>query len=208
MEPDGIGQQGAARQTQQDPEPLPAAFYQRDVLQVAPDLLSMAVNRRLPDGTILTRRITEVEAYRGEDDTACHARAGRTKRTAVMYRPGGVAYVYLCYGIHHLINVVTGPADMPQAALLRGVEGTPGPGRLTKALQIDLALNGASLLGDGDIWLSDAVSSPPAHLSPPGDPGWDTCGLRLDRPVNTGPRIGIGYATPADQARPWRFWTA
>jgi DNA-3-methyladenine glycosylase len=157
------------------------------VLQVAPDLLGKLLCRRRPDGQVETRAITEVEAYRGEEDSACHARAGRTRRTAVMYRPGGVAYVYLCYGVHHLLNVVTGPPDLPQAALIRGLAGTPGPGRVTKALDIDLAYNGSSLLGDGDLWLADAA--PPAH-------------------IDSGPRIGIGYATPQDQARPWRFWTS
>ncbi|MDR1213527.1 MAG: DNA-3-methyladenine glycosylase [Propionibacteriaceae bacterium] len=167
--------------------PLDAAFYARDVLQVAPDLLGKLLCRRHLDGRVEARAITEVEAYRGEEDSACHARAGRTRRTAVMYRPGGVAYVYLCYGVHHLLNVVTGPPDRPQAALIRGLEGTTGPGRLTKALDVDLAFNGASLLGDGDLWLADAA--PPAHIS-------------------SGPRVGIGYATPEDQARPWRFWTS
>lgn len=171
-----------------EPAHLGAGFYTRDVLAVAPDLLGKLLCRRHPDGQVEARAITEVEIYRGEEDSACHARAGRTRRTAVMYQDGGVAYVYLCYGVHHLINVVTGPRDMPQAALIRGVEGAPGPGRLTKALGIDLAFNGTSLLGSGDLWLAGSVSS-----SPPS--------------INSGPRIGIGYATHEDQVRPWRLWT-
>ncbi|MDR2453489.1 MAG: DNA-3-methyladenine glycosylase [Bifidobacteriaceae bacterium] len=175
---------GAAGQLAQL-EPLPAEFYQRDVLEVAPDLLGALLCRRLPNGQVMARRVTEAEAYRGEADSACHARAGRTPRTAVMYGPAGRAYVYLCYGIHHLLNVVTGPEGEPQAALLRGIEGAAGPGRLTKAMGIDLALNGASLLGAQDLWLAAAPGPPPG--------------------VERGPRVGIGYATPQDQARPWRF---
>ena len=160
---------------------VPVDFFIRDVLEVAPQLLGLWLCRAIGD-EVRRGRITEVEAYRGETDTACHARVGRTKRTEVLYLRGGHAYVYLCYGIHHLFNVVTGPAGQPQAALIRGIEGSPGPGRLTKALDN----NRADLTTSPDLWLEDDGQRPTA--------------------IRTAPRIGIPYASPADQARPWRWY--
>ncbi|MDR0594926.1 MAG: DNA-3-methyladenine glycosylase [Bifidobacteriaceae bacterium] len=165
---------------------LTADFLSRDVLAVAPALIGQWLCRRLETGQIRRLRVTEVEAYRGEDDSACHARAGRTRRTAVMYGPGGRAYVYLCYGVHHLLNVVTGAEGQPQAALIRGLEGIAGPGRLTKALGIGLGLNGLALEPASGLWLE--AGGPPGPV------------------VASGPRIGIGYASPEDQARAWRWW--
>jgi DNA-3-methyladenine glycosylase len=162
-------------------------FYCRDVLAVAPELIGTWLCCRDATGQVARHRITEVEAYRGEEDTACHARAGRTRRTDALYQPGGQTYVYLCYGIHHLLNIVTGPVDHPQAALLRGLDTITGPGRLTKALGITLADNRLDLRTSQRLWLEDD--------------GWHP-------PVTTGPRVGIGYATPADQALPWRFTAA
>jgi DNA-3-methyladenine glycosylase len=124
---------------------LDKSFFTRDVLQVAPDLVGKILVRRMPDGTIYQLRITETEAYRGEEDTACHAHHGRTKRSEILYREGGTIYVYLCYGIHWLANIVTGPEDFPQAALIRACEGAEGPGKLTKALFIDGNFNAADI---------------------------------------------------------------
>jgi len=166
-------------------ERLTSAFYQCDVLDVAPNLLGKLLC--YVDGSEVRRgRITEVEAYRGETDTACHAHAGRTKRTEVLYLGGGHAYVYLCYGIHHLFNVVTGPEGQPQAALIRGIEGFPGPGRLTKALDITLDNNRTDLTISPNLWLEDDGYRPPA--------------------LKTSPRIGIAYASEEDQARLWRWY--
>lgn len=121
-------------------------FFRRDVLCVAPDLVGRILVRRLPDGTLLRARITETEAYRGAQDTACHACHGRTKRTEVLYHDGGTIYVYLCYGMHWMLNIVTGHVDEPQAVLIRAcADGANGPGKLTRRLQIDKAFN------DGDI---------------------------------------------------------
>ena len=113
---------------------LTAQDYRRDAVAMAKALLGMTLCRRLDDGSVLRARIVETEAYFGEEDTACHAHRGRTPRTDVMYAPGGYAYVYLCYGMHDMLNVVTGPADHPEAVLVRGVEGAVGPGRVTKAM--------------------------------------------------------------------------
>ena len=139
---------------------------------------------RQADGSVLRRRITETECYLGEEDTACHAHHGRTARTDVMYRQGGVAYVYLCYGIHNLLNIVTGPQDSPQAVLVRGVEGFSGPGRLTKEMGIDRTLNGVPFTGSDAIWLED-----------------DGFEARL----TATPRIGIAYASEEDRKKLWRF---
>ena len=117
--------------------------YAVDAVTAAKALVGAWLCRRLDDGTVVRRRITETEAYCGEEDTACHAHKGRTARTDVMYSPGGCAYIYLCYGMHEMLNVVTGP----------GVEGAEGPGRLTKFLQIDRSLNREDLVHSNRLWL-------------------------------------------------------
>ncbi len=157
---------------------LPAAFFLQDAIHVAPRLLGC---RLLVDGRELT--ITETEAYCGESDTACHAHHGRTKRTEMLYRRGGHVYVYLCYGIHSLLNIITGPEDDPQGVLIRCCEGAEGPGKLTRALGIDLSFNGLDILATDRIDL--LKGSPCAY--------------------DTAPRVGIGYASQEDQLRPWRF---
>ena len=160
---------------------LGAAFFRRPATEVARDLLGRTLCRRLPDGTVLRGRITEVEAYLGERDLASHARFGLTKRNRFMWEPGGRAYVYLVYGMHHCMNVVTGPGGEAQAVLLRaatspnGAKAT-GPALLTKAFSIDRTLDGASFLERGSpVWLED------------GEPV-------ADRAVKRTARIGVDYA--------------
>ena len=158
---------------------LPKAFYTRDALAVARDLLGRTLCRRLPEGRILRGRIVEVEAYLGRVDRASHAYRGKTPRNAPMFEEGGVAYVYFVYGMHHCLNVVTSVAGHPTAVLLRATttpNGTSasGPGRLTRAFAIDRGLDGASLLGP-DLWLEE------------GDPV-------SDREVRRTARIGVDYA--------------
>ncbi len=164
---------------------LTREFFARECPETARELVGKWLCRRLPDGEIRRLRITETEAYCGEADTACHAHKGRTGRTDVMYGPPGVLYVYLCYGIHWMLNIVTGREGEPQAILVRAAESAAGPGRLTKALSIDGSFNRSSLeeLSDS-LWLEDDGFS---------------CS------VETGKRIGIGYATTEDQEKPWRF---
>lgn len=131
-------------------------FFRRDVLCVAPDLVGLILVRRLPDGTLLRARITETEAYRGAQDTACHACHGRTKRTEVLYHDGGTIYVYLCYGMHWMLNIVTGHVDEPQAVLIRAcADGANGPGKLTKRLQIDKVFNGGDITACPELWIED-----------------------------------------------------
>jgi DNA-3-methyladenine glycosylase len=131
--------------------------------------------------------ITEVEAYHTERDLACHASKGRTKRTEVMYQPGGRWYVYLCYGVHEMLNLVTGPADHPAAILIRGVEGLVGPGRLTKRLAIDRTLNNQSAAPANGLHLEDHGVVVPR------------------RAIVAGPRVGVDYAGRVWAAKPWRF---
>jgi len=170
--------------------PLGAAFYRRPVLAVARDLLGATLCRRLGDGTILRGRLVEVEAYGGEEDLASHARFGPTKRNRRMWEPGGLAYVYLVYGMHHCLNVVTGARDEPQAILLRAAEApndapASGPGRLTRAFAVDRALDGASFLHGEALWVEAAEPIP-------------------DRAVVRTPRIGVAYAGTW-AAKRWRF---
>ena len=158
--------------------------YRPDAVTVAKALLGATICRCLDDGTVLRARITETEAYCGEEDTACHAHKGRTPRTDVMYAPGGCAYIYLCYGMHEMLNVVTGREGRPEAVLVRGVEGAEGPGRLTKLLKIDRSLNRENLVASDRLWLEND-------------------GSRVK--CTAAPRIGIGYASKRDQSRKWRF---
>ena len=157
---------------------LPAAFFLQDVLTVAPRLLGC---RLAVDGRELV--ITETEAYRGEGDTACHAHHGRTKRTEMLYRGGGHIYVYLCYGVHSLLNIITGPEDQPQGVLIRCCKGAEGPGKLTRYLGVDGSFNGLHILTTDRIGIYAGPS----------------CTFR------TAPRVGIGYASQEDQERLWRF---
>ena len=158
-------------------------FYHRPCLTVAEMLVGKVLAHRLPDGTVLRLRISETEAYCGEDDTACHAHKGRTKRTEVMYMDAGTIYIYLCYGVHWLLNLVTGDAEDPQAVLIRACVEASGPGKLTKALGITGSLNRGSVLVD-ELWVEDD--------------GF-VCEVITDK------RVGIGYASQVDQDRLWRF---
>jgi DNA-3-methyladenine glycosylase len=151
-------------------------------------LLGKQLVRRLPEGREERRRIVETEAYDGERDRACHASRGRTPRTRVMYESGGVWYVYLCYGMHEMLNLVAGPAGWPAAVLIRGVEGAVGPGRLTRALDIGRGLNGRPAAPESGLWLEDDGIVVPR------------------RAIVAGPRVGVAYAGPVWAGRPWRFW--
>jgi DNA-3-methyladenine glycosylase len=185
---------------------LPYAFYQNpDVNSLAKQLLGKQLFTKI-DGVVTGGIIVETEAYAGVADKASHAYGGRlTDRTKTMYLTGGVSYVYLCYGIHHLFNVVTGPLNTPHAVLIRGLEPvvgleymlkrrgmpalkpniTAGPGALCKALGIDRALNGQDLLGE-EIWIEDGPS-----ISEEG--------------IAAVPRVGVAYA--GDHALlPWRYY--
>ncbi|HMI02551.1 MAG TPA: DNA-3-methyladenine glycosylase [Pedobacter sp.] len=186
---------------------LPFSFYQdTDVNSLALQLLGKQLFT-LIDGRLTGGTIVETEAYNGIEDKASHAYGGRlTNRTSIMYQSGGVSYVYLCYGIHHLFNVVTAPEGIPHAVLIRGVEPaagldimlerrnmtalkpnlTAGPGALAKALGIDKGLNAKDLLGE-EIWIEDNRITIAGQL------------------VAASPRVGVDYA--GDHALlPWRYY--
>jgi DNA-3-methyladenine glycosylase len=166
-------------------ERLSTEFFIRDVLEVAPDLPGKTLAIRLPDGKPGRFGITEVEAYRGTEDKACHACKGRTVRTEVMFHEGGKLYVYLIYGMYWMLNIVTGRENDPQAILIRGVEKYAGPGKLTKALGINRSFYGEDLVTSDRLWVEDA-------------------GVNVD--IKTGPRIGIDYAGEYWKSRPWRYY--
>ena len=154
-------------------------FYHRPCLEVARDLVGKVLvvgNQQL--------RISETEAYCGETDTACHACRGRTKRSEVLYADAGTIYVYLCYGMHWMLNIITGDAEDPQGVLIRACVDAPGPGRLTRKLGITGELNRHSALTGDSLWIADDGFR---------------CSIRLDK------RVGIGYASQEDQDKLWRF---
>ena len=158
-------------------------FYHRPCPAVARDLVGKVLVHKTADGE-LRLRISETECYCGEEDTACHAHKGRTKRTEVLYAEAGTIYIYLCYGMHWLINIVTGEKEHPEAVLIRACIDAPGPGKLTKRLGITGNLNRESIVASPELWIEDD-------------------GFQCT--VRTGKRVGIGYASREDQDRPWRF---
>lgn len=174
-------------------EKLGYDFFHRDALEVAPELAGKILCVRQSDGKIRRVRITETEAYRGECDTGCHASKGRTPRTELLYGESGIIYVYLCYGMHWLMNVITGEIDDPQGVLFRA-GGIPlekgakkpadGPGKLTKYLGVTKDFNGRPLYDNPDIWVEDD-------------------GERFE--IKTAPRVGIDYASEEYRLIPWRF---
>lgn len=197
---------------------LKPAWFSRPTCVVAADLIGKVLCRQLTDSDgkqkILRMRISETEAYIGEGDAACHAHAGtRTARTEIMYNQGGVFYVYLTYGIHHMLNLVSGPAESPEAVLIRAgfftedserlldeqllsadkilnalkeIKQLAGPGKLTKHLQINRDLYGEPITPASGVWIEEDGCQPPISLRP---------------------RIGIDYA---GEAKDWLLryiWT-
>lgn len=154
-------------------------FYHRPCLEVAKDLVGKVL---VHNGMQL--RISETEAYCGVQDTACHASKGRTKRNEVLYEDAGTIYIYLCYGMHWMLNIITGDKEDPQGVLIRACVDAPGPGKLTKKLGITGSLNRENAVTSPDIWI--------------GDDGF-RCIIETDK------RVGIGYASQEDQDRLWRF---
>ena len=162
---------------------LGRGYYTQSAVDLAPDMLGKVLCRRSDDCRVLRFRITETEAYFGEDDTACHAHRCSTGRARVMYSAGGLAYVHRCH-MYNLLTIVTGPEGHPEGVLIRGVEGHDGPGRTGRALGLDLSMYGSPMSPGSYLWLEDDGYRPAftAH-----------------------PRVGIPYASEEDRARLWRF---
>ena len=159
-------------------------FYTRDVLDIAGEILgkSIVVHQNNEQHS---HTVTEVEIYRGVEDKGCHVSRGRTKRNEIMFDHGGLLYVYLIYGMHWMLNIVTGNREEPQALLIRGLEDINGPGRLTKALGIDRSFHGEDLVTSPRIWIDNvSVNS---------------------REIIQKPRVGIDYAGEYWKNKPWRY---
>jgi len=167
---------------------LPASWFARDASIVARELVGCALVHRARAGIIV-----ETEAYGGPEDLASHARFGPTARTSVMFGPGGISYVYLCYGVHEMFNIVTGEEGAGQAVLIRAIAphvGLPmepaigrGPGKVTRALALDRRHDRRDL-ARGALFVAHALSPPE---------------------IAVGTRVGVAYAGPW-AARPLRFW--
>ena len=171
------------------PKTLPRTFFNRPTLAVARSLVGKYVVRENESRTI-TGRIIEVEAYVGSQDKACHASKGRTARTEVLFGPPGISYVYLIYGMYHMLNVVAERAEFPAAVLIRAIEVDgeliDGPGKLCRELGIDRSLHRLDMTHGSQLWFEDR-------------------GERVSRKqVGTFPRIGVDYAG-AWAKKPWRF---
>jgi DNA-3-methyladenine glycosylase len=190
-------------------------WFTRPTCVVAADLIGKVLCRQLTDSDgqqkTLRMRISETEAYIGQDDPACHSHAGtRTARTEIMYEQGGVFYVYLTYGVHHMLNLISGSVESPESVLIRAGFLTDdsdrlieeqqlsldkqfthpkqfaGPGKLTKRLQIDRDLYGKPISPSSDVWIEDDGCQPPVSLRP---------------------RIGIDYAGDAKDWLLRYIWT-
>jgi DNA-3-methyladenine glycosylase len=163
---------------------LNSEFFLRDVLEVAPALLGKILVRKFDDGILRRYSITETEAYRGMEDLACHASKGRTSRNEVMFREGGVVYVYFIYGMYWMLNVVTGREGDPSAVLIRGLDDISGPGRVGKILHLDRSFYSEDLFVSQRIWIEQNDQPFPFTVSP---------------------RIGISYAGEPWVSKPWRY---
>ncbi|MFN4255607.1 MAG: DNA-3-methyladenine glycosylase [Saprospiraceae bacterium] len=188
---------------------LPPDFFLRtDVVQIARDLLGKVLVTEF-DGLRTTGRITETEAYRAPDDRACHAYGNRrTPRTEVMFAEGGCAYIYLCYGVHHLFNVVTAPEGMAHAVLIRGVEPIEGLEVMLERRRMP-RLSPALTTGPGSLSVALGLSTKftGQRFDAPGSPFWLEDRGHAVQPENiaSGPRIGCEFAGEAAHW-PWRFW--
>ena len=159
-------------------------FYFRNADAVSPLLVGKLLCLRREAGEVLRMRITETECYLGVEDTACHASKGKTPRNSALWQEGGYTYVYLCYGMYNMFNIITGAEDDPQGVLIRGVEGYLGPGKFTKYCGLDKRYHGLDMKNSDQLWLESDGYQPEIVCSP---------------------RVGIDYADECDRLKPWRF---
>ncbi len=165
---------------------LKQSFFNRPTLDVAQDLLGKYIVHK-EQNKARAFMITDVESYDGLEDLASHASKGRTQRTEIMFGEAGRFYIYLVYGIHYLLNVVTGPREYPAAILIRGVEETSGPGRVSKLLSIDKRFNNKKADPLNGLWFEDR-------------------GVKVNqKQIKKSARIGVHYAGPLWAKKEFRF---
>ena len=168
------------------PKVLTPDFFQRQTLEVTREVVGKFLVKR-EGGRELAYTITEVEAYDGPEDKASHASRGRTPRTEVMFWSGGFFYIYLIYGMYHMLNIVTGKEGYPAAILIRGVREVNGPGRLTRDLGIDKSFNRFRVVPDTGLWVEDR-------------------GVKSSyKKIRTCPRVGVDYAGEEWKNKPFRY---
>lgn len=160
-------------------------FFQNSSIELAPLLLGCRISHILSDGSISSGIISETEAYYGESDSACYAYKGRNKTSELLYHRGGTIFVHRCYGIHWLLNIVSGNEDDPQGVLIRGINSIHGPGRVTKFLSLNNDYNGQLITNCSFLNISEREEH--------------------DVKYQSLPRIGISYASEIDQELPLRF---
>jgi len=160
-------------------------FFMIPVEHLAINLLGKIIVRKMSSGEIKRFRITSTEGYGGKEDSASHAYKKKTKRNAPMFENGGILYVYLCYGIFELLNIVSGTSENAEAVLITGVDEIIGPGRVSRLLEITRELNFRDLTNNTEIWLEDDGFKPTA--------------------IKREKRVGIGYALIEDKEKLWRF---
>lgn len=159
-------------------------FFKRDTITLAKSLIGKWIVTNI-DGAEVKAQICETEVYLGVNDSACHTYKGkRTERVEPMWQDGGTIYIYLCYGLHYLLNIVSCDKGVPEAVLIRGVVGANGPAKTTKLLNIDKSLNGQSIVNNPQICIMDDGNS---------------------YKYTTDTRVGIDYALPKDKNAKLRF---
>lgn len=164
---------------------MPHSFFNRPVLQVAEELIGCYLVRKI-DSRVDRYLITETEAYDGFEDKASHAHCGETERNSIMFKSAGHIYVYFTYGMHWMLNIVTGPKDYPAAVLIRCIEGTSGPGRITKKLKINGKLNKIKLEKKTGLWIESGK-------------------IPMGSKIKKTARIGVTYAGPEWSKKKYRF---
>ena len=160
------------------------SFFKTDTITLAKNLIGKYIVTNI-NGKIVKEQITETEAYLGINDSACHSYNGKkTNKTEPMWKEGGTIYVYLCYGMHYMLNIVSGKINQPEAVLIRATKNANGPGKLTKLLNINKSLNGKSIINNSEVYLLDD---------------------NITYNFTTAPRVGINYAKEKDRNAPLRF---
>jgi DNA-3-methyladenine glycosylase len=165
---------------------LGPSFFARDTKLVAEELIGKFLVRKI-NNSVISAIITETEAYDGFKDLASHARVGKTKRTEVMFGHPGYIYIYLIYGMYNMLNISTREKNYPGAVLIRGIEGTNGPGKLTKILKIDKSFNGLPAKKSSQLWIEDRGM------------------VIMKNQINKTPRIGVDGAGPVWSQKKLRF---